>query len=107
MNNKDMPAMPNKFHTNWKPALYERCENPVAWTYHIRFRVYETPNSFAFQFDRGIGSKGLETPRCHSRSTPFYSKKIESIWRRVFETLDLYKSDKEALLKQLEVDSHE
>jgi hypothetical protein len=91
--NRRSKNCPAYFYMKWIPAHYERCPDPVAWTYHVKFRVYETSRSFAVQFSTGLGSKGAKSPRCFSNNKPVYRKDIEKLWRYVFEMLSYYKAD--------------
>ncbi len=84
---------PPQFFSGWIPAELNRSPNPISWTYHVKFKVYETPKSFAVQFSRGIGGKGAAHPPGFSNSSPVYKKDLDKLWRYIFEMLDYYKAD--------------
>ncbi len=88
---------PKSFYMRWVSAEYKRCPDPVAWTYHVAFRVYETDKNFAVQFMTGIGSKGQKSPHAYSRSKPVYKKDLDKLWYYIFDKLDFYRADVKAV----------
>jgi hypothetical protein len=91
----------SSFHIHWIPALYKRCENPIAWTYHIKFKVYKTNKNYAFQISTGIGGEGYNTPRGFSNSSPYYSKNLDAIWTYIFNILEQYNVNIEYVKKEI------
>lgn len=82
------PIYPHSFHSGWIAALRERCPNPTAWTYHIKFRVYKTKKNFAVQFSHGIGGKGNPSPNGWSNSDPIYKKDLDKLWSSIFNHIE-------------------
>jgi hypothetical protein len=90
---KKAKEAPSNFYINWIPAYYERCPNPVAWTYHVKFRVYQTDKNYAFQMSTGIGGKGYKYPNAFSNGRPYYQKDLNKLWGYIFEILKNYNVD--------------
>ena len=89
------------FHSKWMPALDERCENPIAWTYHVKFKIYKTEKNYAFQLYIGIGSEGLSYPKSFSKNNPVYNKDLSKIWTRAFNVLRQYNVDLKIVEEQI------
>lgn len=98
---KKAKETPSNFYINWIPAYYERCPNPIAWTYHIKFRVYQTSKNYAFQISTGIGGKDYTMPRSFSNTKPYYNKNLDDLWTYIYNVLNHYNVDIEYVNKEI------
>ncbi len=89
------------FHSKWVSALDKRCENPVAWTYHVKFRIYQTEKNYAFQLYHGVGSEGYSHPSSYFKGSPVYKNDINKIWEYAFNVLKQYNADLKLIEEQI------
>lgn len=92
---------PSHFYSGWLHALHERCPDPIAWTYHLKFKVYETSKKFAVQFSHGIGNEGCNSPNCFSNNQPVYRDDLGKLWDYIFNHLESYNSEIEKVKKKV------
>lgn len=80
-------------YSKWMKALNERCDDESSWTYHIRFRVYQTPSAYAVQFSIGSGGKGKNSPTSWYDDSPYYNKDFRKLYLHILRRVQYFKAD--------------
>ena len=89
------------FNSFWFKSLSKRCEDPNFWSYHLKFKVYETDKNFAVIFSFGVGSQFEETPSRYYNDTISYNKDINKLWKSIFKKLERYNVDTSLVKKEI------